>query len=76
MGATALALVVGFGAFRSGNKGLSQQMMRARIAAQFATVGALVGGSVAVGLGEDESAPSANRHVFDPKVYEDDDYTA
>mgnify|MGYP001259838126 FL=1 len=41
-GLTVLALSVGLGAFVQGNKVLSQQMMRARVAAQFATIGAMV----------------------------------
>ena len=41
-GLTVLALSVGLGAFVQGNKVLSQQMMRARVAAQFATIAAMV----------------------------------
>ena len=42
LGLTVLALSVGLGAFVQGNKVLSQQMMRARVASQFATIGAMV----------------------------------
>ena len=41
-GATTLALSVGLGAFVQGNKALAQNMMRARVAAQGATVLAMV----------------------------------
>ena len=41
-GTTVLVLSVGLGAFVSGNKVLAQHMMRARVAAQFATIGAMV----------------------------------
>lgn len=41
-GTTVLVLSVGLGAFVQGNKVLAQQMMRARVAAQFATIGAMV----------------------------------
>ena len=41
-GLTVLALSVGLGAFVQGNKVMAQQMMRARVAAQFATIGAMV----------------------------------
>ena len=41
-GATVLALSVGLSAFVSGNKVLAQSMMRARVAAQFATIAAMV----------------------------------
>lgn len=39
-GTTVAVLSVGLGAFVSGNKVLAQHMMRARVAAQFATIGA------------------------------------
>ena len=41
-GTTCLVLSVGLGAFVQGNKVLAQQMMRARVLAQFATVAAMV----------------------------------
>lgn len=41
-GATVLALSGGLSAFVSGNKVMAQQMMRARVAAQFATIAAMV----------------------------------
>ena len=41
-GTTTLVLSIGLGAFVSGNKVLAQNMMRARVAAQFATIAAMV----------------------------------
>ena len=41
-GTTVLVLSVGLSAFVSGNKVLAQNMMRARVAAQFATIAAMV----------------------------------
>ena len=49
-GATVLVLSVGLGAFVNGNKVLAQHMMRARVAAQFATVAAMVVAAGGFGL--------------------------
>ena len=42
-GTTVLVLSIGLGAFVNGNKVLAQHMMRARVAAQFATIAVMVG---------------------------------
>mmetsp|Transcript_13181 Transcript_13181/g.31071 ORF Transcript_13181/g.31071 Transcript_13181/m.31071 type:complete len:112 (+) Transcript_13181:41-376(+) len=55
---TAGVLCVGFGAFISGNKVLAQNMMRARVAAQFATI-VVMGAATKYSLDSDATAAAA-----------------